>query len=164
MMTFRHRHVVDAGPPSRRMPSRVSSHSSLDPLSQFNGWSRFNLSIKGHLFFSIIGVFAGAYACSSSALAEVEEDTNQGVNNHNYSIPMSYNDIMTNLLIYNYTDEDVARYLSTLDSSHNGTDLIHRDAETSNGGHTAFSSSTNPHGIGDPFIPETVWSLDAIQT
>jgi hypothetical protein len=143
------------------MPSRVSSHSSLDPLSQFNGRSRFNLSSKGRLFFSIIGVFAGAYACSSSALAEIEEDTNQGVNNYNYSIPTSYDNIMTNLVIYNHTDEDVARYLSTLDSSHNGTDLIHRDAETSNGGHTAFSSSTNPHGMYNPFIPEAVWSFDA---
>jgi hypothetical protein len=161
MMTFRHWHVLDADPPSRRIPSRVSSLSSLEPLSQFNGWSRFHLSSKARLFFSIIGVFAGAYACSSSALAEVEEDTNQEVNKHIYSIPMSYNDIMTNLLIHNYTDEDLAIYLSTLDSSHSGADLIYRDAETNNSGHIAFSSSTKSHGIDDPFIPETVWSFDA---
>jgi hypothetical protein len=161
MMTFRRRHVVDVDPSSRRMPSNVSSLSSLGPLSQFNGWSRFNLSSKARLFFTIIGVFAGVYACSSSVLAEVEEDSNQEVDKTGYSIPMSYDDIMTNILIYNYTDNDVARYLSTLDSSQSGADLIHRDTETNNGGHTAFSFSTNPRGIDDAFIPETVWSFDA---
>src|SRR5271169_6267654 len=159
MMTFRHRHIVDADPPGRRMLARVSSLSSLEP--QFNGWSRFNLSSKARVFFGIISVFAGTYAYSSSAMAEVEEDTSQEINKPGYSTPTLSNDITANLLIDNYTNEDMVRYLSTLDSFHNEADLVNRDAETYTGSHPAFSSSTNPHGIDDALIPETVWSLDA---
>jgi hypothetical protein len=143
------------------MLCKVSSLSSLKPLSHFNGWSQFNLSSKARIFFGIIGIFAGTYACSSSALAEVEEDTNQEVNKPGYSASTLSNNIITNLFIDNYTDEDVARYLLNLDRSHNNAESVDRDVEKYTGSHPAFSSSTNPHGFDDAHIPETVWSLDA---
>jgi hypothetical protein len=160
MMTFRHTHIVDADPLGRRTLCEVPSLGSLKPLSHFNGWSRFKLSSKARVFFGII-VFVGTYACSSSALAEVEEDTNQEVNKSDYSVPTLSNNIMTNLLIDNYTDEDVASYLLNLDSSHDHAEFVDRNAEEHAGRQPAFSSSTNPHGFDDPLIPGTVWSLDA---
>ena len=138
MMTFRHRHIVDADPTGRRMRSRASSLSSLEPLPHFSGRSPFNLSSKARVVFGIIGIFAGAYACSSSAFAEVEEDTNQEVIKPGYTVLTLPNDITTNLLIDSYTYDDVAGYISTLDSSRNDGHLVHRDAETYTGNPLVF--------------------------
>ena len=160
MMTFRHRHIVDADPAGRRI-LRASSPSSLKPLSQLNGRSRFNLSSKACAFCGVIGIFAGTYSSSSSALAEAEESVGQEINNPGSSVPSLSNGTLTNLLINSYADEEVARYLSTLDSSHDAADSVDRDAETYTGSQPAFHSSTNPHGFDDPLIPEAVWSLDA---
>jgi hypothetical protein len=169
MMTFRHIHLVDANPPGRRILI-ASSRSSLKPFSHFNGRSRFNFSSKARVLFGAVGVFAGMSFCSSPALAKAEEETRQEVNNSGDSIRILSNDIPNNNFpIDTYVDEYLARYLSTLDSSHNDADHVHRDAETYTdshpptytGSHPAFPSSTNPHGFDDPFIPETVWSLDA---
>jgi hypothetical protein len=160
MRRFGHKDIFDAAPTSRRMLSRASSLSSLKPLSYSNGRAPFNFNSKARVFFGIIGIFAWTYACSSSAFAEIEEDTNQELNKPGYSISTLSNYIMTNLLIDNHTDEDVARYLSTLDNPHNDTDRVGREAEIYTGSHPAFPSSANSHGFDDAFIPETVWSLN----
>jgi hypothetical protein len=161
MMTFRHTPIVDADPLRRRMLCKVSSLGSLKPFSRFNGWSRFNLSSNARVFFGIIGIFVGTSACSSSALAEVEEDTNQEVNKPGYSVTTLSNNIITSIFIDNDSNEDVARYLLNLDGSHDHAEFVDRNAEEHAGSQPAFSSPTNPHGFDDAPIPETVWSLDA---
>jgi hypothetical protein len=160
MITIWQRHIVEANPVDPRI-LRASSLSFLKPLSPLYGRSRFNLSSKACAFFGVIGIFAGTYSSSSSALAEAEESAGQEINNPGYSVPTLSNGTLTNLLINSYADEEVARYLSTLDSSHNAADSVDRDGETYTGSHPAFHSATNAHGFDDPPIPEAVWSLDA---
>ena len=155
MMTFRHRHIVDAHPLGRGILV-ASSLSSLKPLSHLNGRSRSNFSSKARVFFGVIGVFAGT-SYYSSALAEVEEETNK----LGYSIPTISDNILTNLLIDSYAEEYVTRYMSIPDSSHNDADLVLPDAKTYTSSQPAFISSTNLQGFDDLFIPNTVWSLDA---
>jgi hypothetical protein len=158
MMTFRHRHIVDAKPPSRRIV-RASSLSSLKPFSRFSGPSRFNFRSTARVFFGVIGIFAGTYACCSSALAEVEEDSNQEAETPGYIIPALSDDIMTNLVIGNHTDKGVANY-STFDNSHDDAEFARHNTETYTGSYPAFPSSTYPQGFDNAHIPEAVWSLD----
>jgi hypothetical protein len=158
MMTFRHRHIVDAKPLGRRIV-RASSLSSLKPFSRFNGPSLFNFRSKACVFFGVIGIFAGTYACSSSALAEVEEDSNQEAETPGYIILTLSDDIMTNLVIGNHTDKGVANY-STFDNSHDDAEFARHNTETYTGSYPAFPSSTYPQGFDNAHIPEAVWSLD----
>ena len=79
MMISQRTQIVDADPLGRQMISTISTLISLKPLSQDKNLSRFYLSRQACIFFSIMGVFVGIYACSSSALAEAEEDINQEV-------------------------------------------------------------------------------------
>jgi hypothetical protein len=160
MMTFQHRHIVDADPAGPQI-LRASSLSSLKPLSYFNGRSRFNLSSQARVFFGVIGIFTGTYSNSSSALAETEENSWQAVNAHGYSIPTLSSNILTGIFISSYAVKEVVKYLSTLNNSHNDVDPVHRDAETYTSSRPALHSSTNPPGFDDPLIPEAVWSLDA---
>jgi hypothetical protein len=158
MITIWQRHIVEANPVDPRI-LRASSLSSLKPLSPLYGRSRFNLSSKACAFFGVISVLAGTCSSSSSAFAEAEESGGQEISNPGYSVPTLSNGPLANILINSYADEEVARYLSTLDSSHNAAVL--RDLETYTGSHPAFHSSTNAHGFDDPLIPEAVWNLDA---
>ena len=143
------------------MLCKVSTLVSLEPLSQAKRLSRFNLSSQASIFLSMIGIFAGIYACSTSALAEVEEDFNQEVSEYGYNISSLSNDVITKLFIDNYIDDDVAIYLSNLGSSHDHGEFVGRNADDLAGIPAAFSASTNSRGFDDAFIPETVWSLDA---
>lgn len=159
MTTFQHRHIVDAKPLGRRIV-RASSLSTLKPLSRFNALSPFNLRSKACVFFRVITIVAGTYAYSSAALAEVEEDTSEGINKIYYITPTLSDDIITDLLIGNQTDEHAAKYLSTLDNPHNGTEFSRHNSETHTSNYPAFPSSADPRGFDNALIPEAVWSLD----
>jgi hypothetical protein len=160
MMKLRQRRVVGPNSVDPRT-LRASSPSSLKLLSQFNDRSRSSISGKARVLLGVIGIFAWTYSGSSSALAEGEEGAGQEINNPGSSIPTLSNGALTNLLTSSYADEEVARYLSTLDGSRNAADPLDRDVEKYAGSHPAFRSSTNPEGFDDLLIPEAVWSLDA---
>jgi hypothetical protein len=151
-MTIWQRHIVEANPVDPRI-LRASSLRPFKPLSHLNGGSRFNLSSKACAFLGVIGILVGTYSSSSSALAEAEESGGLELNNHAYSIPTLSEGTLANILININADEEVARYLSTLASSHDATDSVLRDT----GSHPA----TNVDGFDDPLIPESVWRLDA---
>ena len=156
MMTSRHIHIVGPDPMSRRMLCKVSTIFSLEPLSQAKRLARFILSSQASIFLSMIGIFAGIYACSTSALAEIEEDFNQEVSEYGYNISSLSNDVITKLFIDNYIDDDVAIYLSNLGSSHDHGEFVGRNADDLAGIPPAFSASTNSRGFDNAFIPETV--------
>jgi hypothetical protein len=159
MMTLRQSLIVGPNPVDPWI-FRASAPSSIRPFSHRSGRSRFNLS-NAYAFFGVIGIFAGAYSSLSSALAEPEESAGQETSSPSSSTPTLSNGTLTNLLSNSYADEEVARYLSTLDGSRNAADPVDRDVEKYAGSHPAFHSSTSPEGFDDLLIPETVWSLDA---
>jgi hypothetical protein len=159
MSTFWQRHIVGTKPVDPRI-LRASSPNSSEFRSPLFGRSRFTLSSKACVFLGIVGAFAGTSSGSSSALAEAEDNVGQQINDPGYSVTNLANGTLTNLLINSYADEEVARYLSTLDHPHNAEESALSDIATYTGSHPAFHSSTNPHGFDDSLIPEAVWSLD----
>jgi hypothetical protein len=159
MSTFWQRRIVGTKPVDPRI-LRASSPNSSKFRSPLYGRSRFTLSSKACAFLGVVGVFAGTSSGSSSALAEAEENVGQQINDPGYSVSNLSNGTVTNLLINSYADEEVARYLSTLDRPHNAKQSALSDIATYTGSHPAFHSSTNPHGFDDSLIPEAVWSLD----
>jgi hypothetical protein len=144
MMTFRHRHFFNR------------AHKGVPP--NCNGTSHLNLTNKARELFCIAGTLAGVYACSSSALAEIEEDASQEAGKSGYSISALSRDIVTNVLINNVTYDDFAN--TTLDNSRDDAESVLRNVEALTGGHPGFPSSKGPNGFHDVLVPETVWSLD----
>jgi hypothetical protein len=117
------------------MRSSVSPRSCRERLSHFKGYSRSEVSSKARVLFSVVGIFAGTYACLSPALAEVEEGTSQD-GGKPAGITTLSDDTETNLFIDNSVDDGLGAYTS---------------------GRPALSMR-NPNGF--EVIPETVWSLD----
>ena len=161
MMTLQHTHIVGEDPRGLRMLCENFIAHLLKAVSEDTSLSRFNLSRKARIFFGILGILAGTYACPSSALAEVEEDTNQAVNKPVNNLSATSNHIITNLLIEDYANEEMARYLSKLDSSHDHAEFVDVSAEKLPRSPRPFSTSTNSYEFDNALIPETVWSLNA---
>ena len=86
-------------------------------LPRFSGNSLFEFAGETCAFFALAGLFMGTYPYSTSAFAEVEDDTSQEQIKSGYSIPSLSHELMTNFLLDNYdsvTDEEVEQYLSIL--------------------------------------------------
>ena len=142
------------------MRSRVSLRRPLEPLPHLIDCLCFGVATKTRAFLCIVGAFAGAYAYSPSALAEVEENTSDEVVKSDYSISTLSDITITNHFIDNVISEDGRKYRAIIDNSGGDTEYVYRDTEMYFSGHTAFYSSKNPSEFDEVLIPDTVWSLD----
>jgi hypothetical protein len=148
-----------ASPRGRRMPKRAPL-TALGANPHFRGSPNLRLGCKARIVFGVVGIFAGAYACLSSAVAEVEEDTGQDVRSSGYSENTLSSNTMTNLIFDSTKDGDVLEYLQNLENSHADIEYLPEKVESYTSGHPAFFPSKKLNGLDDALIPETVWSLD----
>lgn len=159
MVRFRHRHIFCLGPRGQRMHSSPSLRGCREPLSHFKGYSRSDISTKARVFFGVVSIFAGTYACLSPGLAEVEEGTSQD-GGKAAGITTLSNDTVTNIFIGNSADDDVGEYISTTERPRDDIDSRHLSLEAYTRGRPASASIKNPNGFDDVLIPDAVWSLD----
>jgi hypothetical protein len=154
-----HIRYVPERPRVRRMP-KSEPLTSLGIHRHFRGSPNFRLDRKARVALGVVGIFAGAYACLSSAVAEVEEATGQGVGSSGYSATTLSDNTNTTLIIDRANDEDISTYLSNINNSHGDIGYSHVNMEVYTSEHPEFSPSKNLNGFDDALIPETVWSLD----
>jgi hypothetical protein len=160
MTTFRHEHVFNRAYEGCEIRIRAPWRRASEAAPYRNGASDLDLLTTIRVLFGIAGVLAGAYACSSSASAEIEENVNQEVGKSRYSISALSHNAVTNLSDNEINLDDVDKYLSP-DNSRDIAESVLREVGAYTGAHPVFASSNGLNGFDDAFIPETVWSLDA---
>jgi hypothetical protein len=138
------------------MRSKVSLRRPLEPLSHLIDCLCLGVITKMRVFFFIVGALAGAYTSSSSALADVEEEVSDEVNEYDYSMHILSGITITNHFVDNIINEDAKRYTIIIDSPRGNAEYAQRNTGIYFSGRAAFHSSE----LDDVLIPDTVWSLD----
>jgi hypothetical protein len=154
-----HIRYVPERPRGAQMP-KSEPLTSLGMHRHFRGSPNFRLDRKARVGIGVVGIFAGAYACLSSAVAEVEEADDQGFGSSGYSATTLSENANTTLILDRANDEHILTYLSPLNNSHGDIGYSHGNMEEYTSEHPEFSPSKNLNGFDDALIPETVWSLD----
>jgi hypothetical protein len=154
-----HIRYVGKRPRGRRTP-KSEAVTSLGMHRHFRCSPNFPLGRKARAAFGVAGIFVGAYACLSSAAAEVEEDAGQGVGSSGYSATTLSDGTKTTFIIDRANDEDILTYLSNLNNSHGDIEYSRGNTGLYTNGHPEFSTSKTLNGFDDALIPEAVWSLD----
>ena len=151
---------IRRGPPSPRdRRVRGAPLTSLGAIPHFLGFLNLRLGSKARVAFRVVGILAGAYACSLSAMAAVEEEIGQEVSSYAYSETTLLSNITTPFFIDSINDQSTSKYLSTLSNYRGDNGYFDRTIQEYTGGDAAFSRSKNLNGF-DELIPEAVWTLD----
>ena len=152
---------IRRGPPSPRdRRVRGAPLTSLGAIPHFLGFLNLRLGRKARVAFRVVGILAGAYACSLSAMAAVEEETGQEVSSYAYSETTLLNNITAPFFIDSINDQSTSKYLSTLSNYRGDNGYFDRTIQEYTGGDAAFSRSKDLNGSDDALIPEAVWTLD----
>ncbi len=123
----------------------------------------FQVATTVRVLLSVVGVFAGVYAYSTSAMAEVEDDTRQGAS-HNLS--NLSRELLIKLFYTQYdnitNEQDILKYRSLFEDSYNGA-LPARNGGDAQTDRLDSGNSTDRHSFGETKIPDTVWSFDSAE-
>lgn len=118
---------------------------------------------KVRALLGLVSLLTGIYVYSSSAVAEVEEDTDQGENKSSFVSATLSHALTIDFLINNYdniTIEDVAKYLLILNDPSSAAGSVHPESGTFPGSHYKFVYPAGSNEADSPLIPTAVWSLD----
>ena len=129
------------------------------PIHRIGGRSVFELAGETCAFLGLAGLFMGTCAYSTSAFAEVEEDTSRDQFKLGYSIPTLSRELMTNFLLDNYdsvTDIEVETYLPILHNAEINYGSIPNNTSMHTGGHYKFVFLNSLKASGKSLIPEAV--------
>src|ERR1700722_5683245 len=147
-----HRRYVLEKPRDRRTP-KSEAVTSLGRHRHFRCSPNFRLGRKARAAFGVVGIFMGAYACLSSAAAEVEEDADQGVGSSGYSATTLSKSTSTTLILDRANDDDILTYLSYLNNSHGDIEYSHGNTGLYTNSHPDFSLSKHTKGYNAALIP-----------